>query len=190
MNARLFALLLSLPLCALAAKPSAEPPGSGKYYKTPQAVFDASEKAASKKDYKTVIDCVAPEGRKELAADMAAQAIIMKTVEGPGVEKALKSIKAVMVKHGLTDKAVSSIKIEPVEVASLQKARAALGKLIKKPDAVAVEMMAAQARFGEGVARGLPKLTTKLLNVKVEGKKASGMMVVDYGGAQLRQKIS
>jgi hypothetical protein len=190
MNARLLALLLSLPLVALAA-PSPEPPGSGKYYKTPQAVFDASGKAAEKKDYKTVIDCIAPESRKEMAAQLALQALALKGVPSPRSSKANKALTDVLDKHGLTEKAIKDIKVGH-DTASMRKARADLAKLIKKPEAFAVEMMAANAKAAEAMLPPgvtLPKVTMKLEGVKVEGKKATGTMVGEATGLKYRLKV-
>jgi hypothetical protein len=188
MNASLLALML--PLTVAAPEPGPEPPGGGKYYKTPQAVFDASEKAVQKKDYKAVVACIAPEGRKELAAELAAQAVAVLGVKVAAGEKALKPMRAVLARHGLTAKAVSGITVYPADAASMQKARAALGKLIKKPEAFAVEMMAAQEKYGEATGTTTTPRST-LESVKVEGKKASGTLLSAYCGAfRVKYQIS
>lgn len=185
------AILLPALLCSLAPTPEPEPPGGGVYYNTPQAVFDASRKASEKGDYMTVVDCIAPEMRRDYAASLVVQALMLKGVGLAGGDKAARPIKAVLDRHGLTDKALSGISLGSGGAGPARKARAAIAKLIKKPKAFAAEMMAAQQKWARALdlPGGLPKSPNKLVGVKVEGKKASGLAVMELGDTRVEYKV-
>lgn len=186
-------LLIVLPL---APEPSPEPPGGAGYCKDPQAVFEAYEKATQKRDYKTVIDCIAPAARKDYAAQIAVQALLLKGSRFANAEKAVKPMLEVMAKHGLTEKALADITVSSRDRETVKKAQAGLGKLIKRPEAFALEMLAAKGKMLKALSTGrvvrrppMKRPPMKLEDVKVEWDKASGTMVIDLGGRQLKRQV-
>ena len=163
-----------------APTPDPEPPPAGKFYKSPRAFFEASQAATKKKDYKALIDCVAPEARAEMAGQMAASMQMLKGIGLPGLADAGKAADAVMKKYGLEGKAVGIG--NPADVVAAGKAYA---KMIKKPEAFALEMLAAQEKMQEalkGVVPGFDAPTMSLKEAKVTGAKARGVIEVSIAG--------
>ncbi len=171
-------------LCSLlaSAAPDAEP---GAMFKTPQAVFTAMQKASAKKDFASAVACIAPTARKDVAAQLAAHALALRSSDNPAVVKAAKPMLDVLAKHGLTEKATG--RFDASDMAAARKKAAAL---IKKPDAFAADMMAAQDRMTAAVGLGgapLPKM--KLAELKIDGARAGAVIVTEIGGAEVRQPI-
>ncbi len=190
-------LLLLLSLAAPAPTASPEP---GVYYKSPQDVFDASQKAAEKKDFSAAIDCIAPEARREMAGMMAAMALMLKKlpVEIEQLKEMRKALGEVMDRHGLTDKATEGIggAAGPdggFKLLGDARAREALGKLVKKPEPFLLDMLKAQDKASESLKGLLPagKPVQKLSDVKITGDKATGVIKVTHGlGGEASQKVS
>jgi hypothetical protein len=177
-------LLIILALARAAAGPDATP-----VYKSPQAVFDGSLAATKTKDFKAAVECIAPEARREAAGMMAYNALVLRRLDLGGLEalKAVsKALAEVMDRHGLTEKATAGVLVE-VNPAADAVARQRLAKMVKKPEAFLVEMMAARDRASKG---RMGVTTGKLSDVKTDGDRAAGVVTTEQGGKTLRQKIS
>jgi hypothetical protein len=183
-------LYLLLVLAAPAPEPDPEP---GVYYKSPQAVFDASLKAAEKKDFKAAVECIAPEARREYAASMAASMLMLKNlpIDLPDLADMRKALREVMDKHGLTEKATDGINVGTSPYGDA-KTREKLGKLIKKPEAFLLDILSAQDKAQKKlkILADLGKPVMKLTDLKVEGNKAKGVIVATLTGFETKLKVS
>jgi len=181
-------LLAALSLPAFAQKDKDQP--RAKVYKTPQEVFDASVEAEAKDDFKTMVAVLAPVAQKEMAAQFAAEFAAeraelkeKKDKESAEMAKFFGPIFSVLDKHGLTEKAT------PKEVKKTKDAKeyvaakkAALG-VIKDPTAFLVEMAAALHKISPN-----EKTKDKLTEVKIDGDKASGVVVTTYEDKKKKDK--
>jgi hypothetical protein len=160
-----------------------------KVYKTPKDAFDAAVAAMSKKDYAIMVSCFTPEAHKQMAADLAMQGMFIrgKAEGGPAKdkekgepdEKAMKQYKPVfdvMDKHGLTKAATKDLKSKGFRAS--KEDREAILKLVKDHAAFAAAFMTAQDKASDAPERDDPKPT--LTDVKVDGDKASGNVVVKF----------
>jgi hypothetical protein len=173
------ALPLALALAAHGRPPL--PPAKDKVYKTPQAVFDAAMAASRKKDFKAAVTCLAPEAQKDMAAGFAYAALNIKEGNTEEVRKGFKPLFDVLERHGLTGKATKDIQTGD-DPKTAEKSRLALRRLIKDHAAFAAEYLAAQDKVGGGERRGETKI--RLADLKIDGEKATGTMVVDFGGSE------
>lgn len=190
------ALLCGLTLALLAGpafvagQDDPEPPYRTKRYGSPNACFNAYAAASKKKDYKTAIDCLAPEAQKDMAAFTVYTMLYLKGNVPDEFKKAFKPVFDVMDKHGLTDKALKDFKAEGNVMKMPEKTRTGLRKLIKKPAALLIEMGAAQEKAQKD--GGLPaapdaKVTLSPLNIK--GDKATGTIITSFGGNEVKQSV-
>src|SRR5262245_44277153 len=163
---------------ALAQEPE---PREKKVYKTPRAVFDAALAAQNRKDYKTMVACIEPEARGEMAAGYALAALNIKEGNTDELRKAFKPLFDVLDKHGLTEKATKDIRTGD-DPRTVEKSRLALRKMIKNHARFAVEYLTAQEKIGAGERPGESKI--KLEDVKIKGDRATGTMVIDFGGSR------
>ena len=173
----------ALLLAALAATAGAQKDEKkAKLYKTPQEVFDAAEDAEAKKDSKTMAACLAPESQKEFAALLAVLAVEKRRMakdekdadKRAALVKAAKPANEVLDKHGLTEKATKDVKFAETPKENKQ-IRKALDELIKKPEAFLADMLAASDFIGGD--KDKPK--SKLTGVKIDGDKATGVVVTE-----------
>ena len=86
-------------------------------YKTPDEVFEAAKAAANKDDFKTFVNCLAPETVDEMATVMAGMSAMMVAApEDPTgkfkLDDEAKAIVAVAAKHGVTAEAVKKIPMD------------------------------------------------------------------------------
>lgn len=191
MLTRLTALCgLALAVLALASTAQeVEPPTKVKIYKTPQAVYDAFWGALKKKDFKTAIDCLAPDSLKQAAVDLAFQGVrereggfrpVPKDAKDGGEkmkpDEKMKPVFEVLDKHGLTEKVTKDIPRTPFGRGS-KKARADMAALIKKPEAFTLDMLKALDKARPGMIGGGGDRSQKLEDVKIEGDKAKGNVV-------------
>jgi len=194
------AILCGLVLAQLAAAPPSrddvdpEPPYHTKRYSSPKACFDAYARASDKGDYKTAFDCLSPEAQKDTAAFTVFAMLALKDNNLPEeFRKAYKPVYDVMDKHGLTDKALKDFKGQGFAMKMPEKTRLGIRKLIKKPMALMLDMTAAQEKaqkeggLGQLVQQVKPKTT--LTDLKTKGDKASGTIVVSYGGGEAKQSV-
>ncbi|MBY0231785.1 MAG: hypothetical protein K2W96_21065 [Gemmataceae bacterium] len=165
-------LLLFAPL------PFVGPAPAEAVYKTPQAVFDAAQKASETKDFKTAFQCTAPEARKLFAGQLVQGAL----PEFAGLTSALD---AVLGRHGLDAKALDAI-----DRADPRKAVESYGGMVKKPEEFCIEMMKAQDKAGRDLLAKLgqpvPELT--LSGVRIDGNKAAGRIVTEAGAIKVEHK--
>src|SRR5262249_51022629 len=84
-------------------------------------------------------------------------------------------------RHGLTAKVTKDIQTGD-DPKTAEKSRLALRRLIKHHAAFAAEYLAAQDKVGGGQRPGEARI--KLADLKVAGEKATGTMVVDFGGGR------
>lgn len=181
------ALLAAACLPARARDDDPEPPSRTKSYKTPQAVFDAQVVALQKRDYRTLIDCVAPASHKEMAGLMAYGFLMSRKQGGDEAAKLIKPLAEVMDRHGLTDKATRDIKTDDQEAAVK-----ALSKLIKKPTAFAVDLTAALFKMMEaqpGAAAKLAEVKYKLEGLEISGDRATASAVASLDGNEFKQRV-
>lgn len=183
MQARMMTLAaLLLPALALAvAAQKDKGKAKEKAYDTPQEVFTAAFNAVSRKDIKTFVTCYSPEAQKEMAGDEALGGLRFREIlQRKGNEKFLEKFKpvlAVLDRHGLTEKATKDL-----NELDRAKASAAALKLIKDPAAFLVDYMEARVKANPGGEE--EDLKPKLADVKVEGNKAKGMLVVTIDGRE------
>lgn len=181
-------LLLAVVALASAAQ-EPEPPTKVKIYKTPQAAYDAFWASLKKKDFKTALDCLAPESLKQAAMDLAFQGIrereggfrpVPKDAKDGGdkgkPDERMKPVFEVLDRYGLTEKATRDIPRAGFGRPS-KKARADVAALIKKPEAFTLDMLKALDKARPGMIGGGDRANQKLEDVKIEGTKAKGNVV-------------
>ena len=178
-------LVVGLPLQAADA-PAKE---SGKSFDSPQAVFDAAQAARDKNEFKTFVDCLAPEAQKQFASSLAFGALNQQSAaQGDAkLKEQFKLILAVLDKNGLTYDVTKKIEIDP-NPEGVAKARRAVGALIKEPTAFAADMMEAYSKtepFNQKPPGDPP--VPKLADVKIDGDKATGTVVVSFNNMEVRQ---
>ncbi len=163
-------------------------PAAGAAYDSPQAVFEASQAAQKKEDFKTLVGCFSPEAQKEIATGLAFQALNQQAAarSDEKLRTQFKPILDVLNKHGLTDEAAKKVPLRPANQAEAEKAQRELQGLIKGPADLAADLMAAYAKtepFNRKPPEGpVPQLT----DVKIDGDKAKGTTVVKVGDRELR----
>jgi hypothetical protein len=168
-----------------------EPPYRTRRYASPKACFDAYAKATEKKDYKTAFDCLSPEAQKDQAAFTVYALSSLPANLPDEFKKMYKPVLDVLDKHGLTEKARKDFKGDGFAMKMPEKARLGLRKLIKKPQALLLDLTAAQEKMmkdgGLPAVQANPKFT--LNDLKVKGDKASGKMVMSFSGTELKQSV-
>jgi hypothetical protein len=173
---------LLLGTLTLAARGQAD-----KTYPTPQAVFEAATAAQKKDDFKTLVACFAPEAQKQMAAGLAFTALGQQ-VAARNDEKLRKQFKAILDaldKHGLTDEVTKKIK-PPADAKEAEKVQREVQGLIKDPAALAVDLMTAYSKT-EPFNRKPPDMPEpKLTDVKIDGDKARGTVVVKVMGQEAK----
>jgi len=169
-------------------KPKDKEAPKAKSYKTPQDVFDAAVTAMSKKDFAVMVGCFTPEAQQQMATDLAAQGMFMRNTaegkfkdneKGDPDEKLLKQFKPVfdvMDKHGLTKATTKDLRIKGLRLT--KEDRAAILKIVKDPAAFAAAYLTAQQKTFEG--RDKDETKPALKDVKIDGDKASGSIVVTF----------
>ena len=182
-------LLACVALSAAAQKDKDEKPKDkdkeqpkAKAYKTPQEVFDAFLVSLNKRDAKAFVGCLAPETLQEMAAASAVQGLQRREVVGDAKDDKLakrwKPTLDVLDKHGLTAKATKDVKVGKAPTpAEREKAEVAVLPLIKDKAAFLID-------YQEALDKGRPKfkedeLKAKLTDVKIDGDKATGTVVVN-----------
>jgi hypothetical protein len=173
-------LLVTLPLAARGQE--------DKTYPTPQAVFEAATAAQKKDDFKTFVACFAPEAQKQMAAGLAFNALGQQAAarNDEKLRKQFKQILEALDKHGLTDEVTKKIK-PPADAKEAEKVGRDVQGLIKDPAAFYVDLMTAYSKT-EPFNRKPPETPeAKLTDVKVDGDKAKGTVVIKAGGQEAKQ---
>jgi hypothetical protein len=178
-------LLACFALSAAAQKDKDEKPKDKekpKAYKTPQEVFDAFLTSLNKRDAKTFVACVDPDTLDQVAAFYAVQGLQRRQRAEGGttaskLAKLWKPTLDVLNKHGLTAKATKDVKLgKDPSPAELAKAHAAVLPLLKDKAGFIVDYQ--NARDTELPKAKEDDLKAKLRDVKINGDKATGTMVV------------
>lgn len=178
-------------LAALLLGPLA-PAAVAQGYNTPQAVFDAAQSAQKKEDFKTFVGCLAPEAQKEMAAGLAFGGLNQQAAARADekLRTQYKPILDTLDKHGLTDEVGKKVNLKPASPQEGEKVQRELLGLIKDPAAFAVDMMTAYSKT-EPFNRKPPDMPTpELTDVKVDGDKARGTVLVKAQGREFRQPIA
>jgi len=181
--------VLLFAVLAPAAGAQGERRDAGAAYNSPQAVFDAAQAAQKKDDYKTFVACFTPEAQKDMAAGLAFHALTQQAAarNDEKLRTQLKPILDALTKNGLTDEVGKKVKLNPASPQEAEKVQKEVQGLIKDPAAFAVDLMTAYSRT-EPFNRKPPDMPTpQLTDVKVDGDKARGTIVVKVQGQELKQ---
>jgi len=152
-------------------------------YKSPEECFEAGTKAFEKGDHKTWIGCLAPIAQNEFAAEfgvefISSRAQVMELKDKDQKEALLKAFKPIfdaMDKHGLTEKATKDVK-KSKDVKEHEKAKKAVLKLVKDPEAFLVDLLTAFDSLGG--LKDKNKAKEKLTNVKYDDDKTKATAVI------------
>ncbi len=177
-------LLVALALAAGAQTDK----GKAKVYKTPQAVFEASQAAVKKGDFKAFVACFSRESQKDLAVDLAIGGLELRAeaAEDSKLRKKAKPVFDVMAKYGLSEKATKKIK-PPKSAKEAEAMHKALEKLIDKPAAFAAAFMKAEDEAG--LVGSKPSGDAKLTGLKVNRNRAQGLMVFKIDGKERKEPV-
>src|SRR5262245_19968969 len=174
-------VLAGLLLAALATMGTAQK-ARAKVYETPQDVFDAFLAAVNKHDSKAFVACLTPEALKDLAARRAV-ATLQKRAEIKGdrdeekLDKKYRPILDVLDRHGLTKK-----EIKLGEMAKERaKARETVLRQLKDPGAFLADLLDADDKV---TARKSEKIEARLTDMKIDGDRASGIVVITEGDTE------
>jgi len=175
-------VLAGLVLAVLAVSaPAQKDKEKAKVYKTPQEVFDAHVAAEKKGDFKTLASTLAPVAQKEFGAVIAiefaagrAELKASKEEKDKQVYQILKPTFDVLDKHGLTEKATKDVK-KSKDAKEREKSKKVIEGLVKDHEAFLADMLSALDKLG-----GNPKTEDKLTELKVDGDKATGVVVSTY----------
>ncbi len=181
--------LLLLAILAPAAGAQAERRDAGAAYNSPQAAFEAAQAAQKKDDFKTFVACFTPEAQKEMAAGLAFGALQQQAAarSDEKLRTQFKAILDVLNKYGLTDEVGKKIKLNPASQDEAVKLQKEIQGLIKDPAAFDVDLMTAYSKT-EPFNRKPPDMPMpQLTDVKIDGDKARGTIVVKVQGQELRQ---
>ncbi len=164
---------------------------AGKTYDSPQAVFDAAQAAQDKDDYKSFVNCLSPEDQKQMASRLAFLGMVQQPAAQTDekLRDQFKNVLAVMDKHGLGYDVTQKIKPEKTPEGAA-KAQREVGALIKDPAAFDADMMEALSKtepFTHKPPAG--QVVPKLTDVKIDGDKATGTVVVTLNGMDRKSPI-
>jgi len=156
-------------------------------YKTPQAVFEASEKARAGDDFDTYVGCFTPKvqaGFVSLYGSILAEGRAEALKKDGDVNKAFAEV---LDRHGLTVKAWQ--KIEKDAGKDFRKIADALEALIKDHPAFLLDAMKLLKRGGFTLREAF-EVEKKLTDVKIDDDKAAGVVFVTrtIGDARIRKK--
>jgi hypothetical protein len=182
----------------MAAVVAASAAAQAKVYETPQKVFDAATAAAKKGDMKAFFALLDPDSVNQLTAGMAVSATFVRglaDLDKTGKTKeALKPLEKVMDKHGLTAEATKKLKpIKPEkDLQKLAKEAKPLLELIKdKPGFISdvLPVFEKLTKKGDGDDGFKAMGSAKLKDVKVDGDKATGTVVMKKGDEDKSEPI-
>jgi hypothetical protein len=187
--------LLVAPLALLTAGASGEESKGRTLYKTPQAVFEASQRALKKNDWKAFASCLTEKSRDQLAGQMALGAFFLKqrAADDPKgrIKDAVKKLDEVFTKHGLTKARLAELAkdkvTEPKSPAEVGKAMQKLIAPIKDRETFIGDVMAVMEQM-HGKKGGPPE--TELKDVKVDGDTATGTAITRRGGKEMREPFA
>jgi hypothetical protein len=163
----------------------------GPVYKTPQECFDAYAAADENFDFKKYIACLALQAQQKMAAEFALGMLNRPEPRDEASRKHAEMFKPVvdaLHRHGLTEKATQGIK-DSKDPTERQKAEKAVLALIKDPEAFLVDIQAAMDRALGGNS-GKKAYKQKLTDLKIEGDRASGIIVMTTKFSQEKQSVT
>lgn len=169
-------ILGGLLFAAVALPVGAQKKDQERVYKTPRAVFDAFLAATNKRDAAAFVSCLSPDGLKDMAGGRAVAGIGLR-LQAAKDEKAAKRLAglfAVLDRHGLTEKATRGITPGRTRKEHEKASEAAL-ELIKDPAAFLADLLVEDDKLSKGKGE---KLEAKLTELKVDGDKARGIVVI------------
>jgi hypothetical protein len=164
--------------------PAPQPKG----FQSPQEVFDAYKAAITRKDAKGMADCLAPEGRRSTAGELAyvfistRSAVVGADPNGDGA-KQLQPASAALDKHGLTYDATKDLvpKIEfnpnnPLgnKPQNVEQVVNRVLSMVKDTDALLLDLLNALFQLPNFNTSGVAGGTLK--DVKITGETATGMV--------------
>lgn len=161
--------------------------GGSSAYSSPQATFDTAKAAAGKEDWKGFCQCLTPESRDVMAGEMAMMGVMMQGFAGLGGEAGKKSaekIGEVLKKHGLDEKSMEAVKVEPEESKDPKKAMDKMLTPVKDRDAFIGDMFTALKSMDEGKGKEQKPLPedAQLKDVKIDGDTATGTITAKKDG--------
>jgi hypothetical protein len=171
--------LLALAVAAPAQKKAA-------VYKTPQAVFDAAAKAQAVDDFQTYVGCYAP---KLQAAWVSFYGSTLAEARAEELKKSAevgKELARTLDRHGLTVKAWA--KIEKEAGGDPAKAAKALEAVVKDHAAFLVDALKLLKKGGFSLREIAGEGERKLTDVKVDGDRATGTVVVTWTDREKRKR--
>jgi len=181
-----------LALSAPAQKEEKEKPKE-KVYKTPQEVFDAFVAAEQKRDAKALVSLMAPVAHREFTAGFgfifAVTRNQLKEKKDKKSDEELKQsapIFAVLDKHGLTEKAMKGVKFSD-DPKDAEKNNKAVLDAVKDQQAFLVDLLNALNTVDP---KKEEKSVDKLTELKIDGDKASGVVVTTYEDKKKKDKKS
>jgi hypothetical protein len=182
---------LLLASLAPAAGAQGERRDAGAAYNSPQAVFEAAQAAQKKDDFKTFVACFTAEAQKDMAAGMAFQALQQQATarNDEKLRTAYKAILDVLNKYGLTDEVGKKMKLRPASPQEAEKLQKEIQGLIKDPANFAVDLLTAYSKTEPFNQKPPDEPTPQLTDVKVDGDKARGTVVVKAQGREFRQPV-
>jgi hypothetical protein len=167
-------------------QPSPEPDYA---FGSPRAVFDAMNKAAKKKDFKTVMKCLTPESRDRMVAGLATAGASLRMVANINSEAKMQDFVAgfdkVLVKHGVTKEALARLEAAKDSEESAKAAKA-LAAPVKDKAAFVSDIT---ALFGKLTSGLVDQAQGELKDVKTTGTKARGVMAYKVNGMEINQPI-
>jgi hypothetical protein len=179
-----FAGLLLVVGAAVDASGADKEKGKPAVYKTPEALMDAFESSQKKKEWKTFIECWAPKAQKRVTAFEVRYAVGRRRIaqELEEARERGKPVFDILDKHGLTLEATKTVKADPILSDEIQKDLSKLVPLIKDPMALFVELNTAFDKLGWSSGPKIhPSRMAKLIKVKINGDKATGVLGVTEG---------
>jgi len=155
-------------------------------YKTPEACFDAARAAYEKGDFAAFVACIAPDAQKDLASKLGLELVSSRAMveelkdndQREAMQKAFGPVNEVLDRHGLTPKATKEIR-KGKDGEENEKAKKAVLKLVKDPEKFLADVLAA---FDKLSGPNKEKTKDKLTDVKIDGDKATGVIVTTRKG--------
>jgi hypothetical protein len=156
----------------------------------PQAVFSALIAASKKNDHRAIIDCFSPEAQKAKAAGIGLYAIVDQAGAQAEDRKDFREqcalVLAALDKHGLSydvTKKFAPVLGDPKKWKQVQQD---LQGMMKDPAGLYVDLAIAYDKSPSLGSKTYLMVDGTLTDVKVDGEKAKGTLVVKLGGQEVK----
>jgi hypothetical protein len=170
--------------------------GQGKKYDTPQAVFDAAQESARKKDWKGLYQCLTPESGDRLVGHWIVRGLFARaTARTKETEERARLIDQVFNRHGLTAEVTRGAQ-ERITGMVFKKDPGALDDIRKSLLARVKDRGAFLADFVSTMEKANPRKVApdngrrSLKGLKVDGDTAAGTAVTTVGGKEVEEPIA